>query len=117
MRHFSERKGLVPVSELIQIDSMNSALKNSIWNVLDGLIWHRSQFMRGYGFPIYPAIYGLSFSSLQSVQSSPTRALQATVQSMASAVFRNLERSYSAIALGKWIVIVAREFNLSVPNC
>jgi len=31
---FSERRGLKPISEIIQIDSMNDALRNSLWNVL-----------------------------------------------------------------------------------
>ena len=35
MKTFSERKGFKPVSETIQIDSMNEALRNSLWNALD----------------------------------------------------------------------------------
>ncbi|OYD97765.1 hypothetical protein CDG76_02660 [Nostoc sp. 'Peltigera membranacea cyanobiont' 210A] len=31
---FSQRRGLKPISEIIQIDSMNHALRNSLWNVL-----------------------------------------------------------------------------------
>jgi len=31
---FSQRRGLKPISEIIQIDSMNDALRNSLWNVL-----------------------------------------------------------------------------------
>ncbi|MDF5736464.1 MULTISPECIES: AbiJ-NTD4 domain-containing protein [unclassified Nostoc] len=31
---FSQRRGLNPVSEIIQIDSINHALRNSLWNVL-----------------------------------------------------------------------------------
>ena len=37
MKTFSERKGLTPVSEIIQTNSMNEALRNSLWNVLDDL--------------------------------------------------------------------------------
>ncbi|MEH2204146.1 MAG: DUF5763 domain-containing protein [Nostoc sp.] len=33
---FSQRRGLKPISEIIQIDSMNDALRNSLWNVLSG---------------------------------------------------------------------------------
>jgi hypothetical protein len=35
---FSERKGLRPVSEIIQVDGMNKDLRNSIWNVLSARI-------------------------------------------------------------------------------
>ncbi|MBN3875588.1 MULTISPECIES: AbiJ-NTD4 domain-containing protein [unclassified Nostoc] len=31
---FSQRRGLKPISEIIQIDSMNDDLRNSLWNVL-----------------------------------------------------------------------------------
>ena len=39
MNRFSQRKGFKPVAEVIQIDSMNSELRNSLWNVLDVEIW------------------------------------------------------------------------------
>ena len=39
MNRFSQRKGFKPVAELIQIDSMNSELRNSLWNALDVEIW------------------------------------------------------------------------------
>lgn len=48
MPSFSERKGLVTVSELIQVGSMNTALRNSIWNVLDR-VWSSTGFMGPYG--------------------------------------------------------------------
>ena len=35
MKRFSQRKGFKPVTEVIQIDSMNSELRNSLWNTLD----------------------------------------------------------------------------------
>ena len=35
MKSFSQRKGFKPVTEVIQIDSMNSELRNSLWNVFD----------------------------------------------------------------------------------
>ena len=38
---FSQRKGLKPVAEVIQTKSMNSALRNSLWNALDLRIWSR----------------------------------------------------------------------------
>ena len=39
MKRFSQRKGLKPVAEVIQIDSMNSELRNSLWNALNREIW------------------------------------------------------------------------------
>ena len=39
MMRFSQRKGLKPVAEIIQIDSMNSELRNSLWNALYEVIW------------------------------------------------------------------------------
>ena len=43
MKSFSQRKGLKPISEVIQIDSMNSELRNSLWNTLDVEIWSQAQ--------------------------------------------------------------------------
>ena len=39
MKRFSQRKGLNPVGEVIQIDSMNSELRSSLWNALDVKVW------------------------------------------------------------------------------
>ena len=50
MKAFSERKGFTPVSEIIQTNSMNEALKNSLWNALDTALWSRPGFIRSqYG--------------------------------------------------------------------
>lgn len=38
---FSERYGRIPVRNAIQIDSMDTALRNSLWNVLTVFIWER----------------------------------------------------------------------------
>ena len=43
MNSFSQRKGFKPVAEVIQIDSMNSELRNSLWNALDVEIWSQDQ--------------------------------------------------------------------------
>ena len=43
MKPFSQRKGLKPVSEVIQIDSMNSELRNSLWNTLTVELWLHGQ--------------------------------------------------------------------------
>ena len=42
MKRFSQRKGFKPVAEVIQTDSMNSELRNSLWNVLDVLVWSKA---------------------------------------------------------------------------
>lgn len=45
MKTFSERKGLKPISEVIQIESMNEALRNSLWNALDVALWSTKGFI------------------------------------------------------------------------
>ena len=49
MKSFSQRKGFKPVAEIIQIDSMNSELRNSLWNVLDMEIWSNHFIPDQYG--------------------------------------------------------------------
>lgn len=44
MQSFSQRKGLKPVSEIIQTDSMNNELRNSLWNALDIGLWSTPGF-------------------------------------------------------------------------
>ena len=46
MKTFSERKGLKPVSETIQISSMTNELRNSLWNALHLAIWSKDYFVR-----------------------------------------------------------------------
>ena len=41
MKRFSQRKGLKPVAEVIQTDSMNSELRISLWNTLDVFVWSK----------------------------------------------------------------------------
>ena len=43
MNRFSQRKNFKPVREVIQIDSMNSELRNSLWNALDVELWSQDQ--------------------------------------------------------------------------
>jgi len=42
---FSQRKGHKPVSDHIQIEGMNDELRNTLWNVLDLLVWQREDFL------------------------------------------------------------------------
>lgn len=52
MKSFSQRKGIAPVIETIQIDSMSQALRNSLWNALDIEIWSKPNFVwTQYGAP------------------------------------------------------------------
>lgn len=45
MKSFSQRRGLKPVSEVVQLDSMSEELRNSLWNALDVTIWSTKGFM------------------------------------------------------------------------
>jgi hypothetical protein len=42
---FSERKGLVPVSQIIQTDQMSDELRNTLWSILDLVVWQKEGFM------------------------------------------------------------------------
>ena len=44
-KNFSERMGIVEVSIVLQHDSMNQDLRNSLWNVLYKYIWDADGFM------------------------------------------------------------------------
>ena len=61
MLSFSQRMGLVPVATIIQIDSVNEALRNSLWNVLHDAIWSNQNFM-GHGRRGEPLIRSFSRS-------------------------------------------------------
>lgn len=56
MKTFSQRKGYKPPSEVMQTDGMNDELRNSLWNVLDKVIWSRDGYTsKQYGTAeIYP---------------------------------------------------------------
>lgn len=41
MRSFSQRKGFVPVKTVIQVDSMDDDLRNSLWNALTRYYWEK----------------------------------------------------------------------------
>jgi len=52
MKSFSQRKGIVPIEEVIQLNGMNESLRNSLWNALDVGVWSTENFMyRQYGAP------------------------------------------------------------------
>ncbi len=77
MKTFSERKGLKPVSEIIQIDSMNEALRASLWNALDVALWSTDKFIYcDYSEPhIQPLSRSLWFHYFKKpIDSRPDRA-------------------------------------------
>lgn len=57
---FSERKGLKPLSQVIQLDGMTKEIRNSIWNVLDLLVWRRRDFITPPLSTIEPEIRAFS---------------------------------------------------------
>ena len=60
MKRFSERKGFRPVSEVIQTDFMNDALRNSLWNVLNVTLWSTKDFV--HAEYVVPQIYEFSLN-------------------------------------------------------
>ena len=46
MKSFSQRQGLVPVSEIIQIESVSNELRVALWNLLDELFWSDPKYMK-----------------------------------------------------------------------
>lgn len=52
MKTFSQRKGLAPVPETFQLNSMTGTLRTSLWNGVDIRLWSSDSFMRArYGRP------------------------------------------------------------------
>jgi hypothetical protein len=47
MKSFSQRKGIKPVAEVVQVAAMNDELRNSLWNVLDSAFWSKDGFVYG----------------------------------------------------------------------
>ena len=47
MKSFSQRKGIKPVAEVVQIGAMNEELRNSLWNALDTVFWSSAGFVHG----------------------------------------------------------------------
>lgn len=47
MKSFSERRGLKPTQEIIQVNEMSDALRASLWNTLHVVVWDSADFMHG----------------------------------------------------------------------
>lgn len=56
---FSQRQGLKPVKSAIQIDSMDGPLRNSLWNVLQSIVWDSHQDRGSYGYTKHSNLYDL----------------------------------------------------------
>jgi hypothetical protein len=41
MKLFSQRKGIKPVKSVMQVDSMDSELRNGLWNALIIFYWNQ----------------------------------------------------------------------------
>ncbi|MBI4288209.1 MAG: hypothetical protein HY671_07275 [Chloroflexi bacterium] len=51
MTTFSQRKGLKPVKQVIQVDDMDADLRNSLWNAMDLFYWQQfAASSHGYGW-------------------------------------------------------------------
>lgn len=77
MKTFSQRKGLKPVSEIIQTESINDELRNSLWNALDVALWSTQKYLYAqYGEPgIEPFSKALWFHHFKKpIDSRPDRS-------------------------------------------
>ena len=45
MKNFSQRLGVKPITQVVQISDMNDELRNSLWNALDTEFWSSSGFV------------------------------------------------------------------------
>ena len=59
MKTFSERKGLSPVRQAIQVDGMTDELRNSLWNGLHIAVWESNGFLH-HRYEELPEIDGFS---------------------------------------------------------
>lgn len=48
MKSFSQRQGLKPVPQVVQVGAMNDELRNSLWNALDTVFWSSNGFVYGH---------------------------------------------------------------------
>ena len=77
MKRFSQRKGLKPVAKIIQIDSMNSELRNSLWNTLDETVWFPDNFTHDEKSGTRPFSHALWFHFFKEpIDSRPSRNFQ-----------------------------------------
>lgn len=47
MKSFSQRKGLKPVSDAVQVGTMSNELRNTLWNAPDTIFWSAEGFVYG----------------------------------------------------------------------
>lgn len=56
---FSQRHGHSPVRDAIQTDSMDEALRNSLWNVLQTVIWDSHKSTTAYSYTKHSNLFNL----------------------------------------------------------
>jgi hypothetical protein len=56
---FSQRHGHSPVKNAIQIDSMDDALRNSLWNVLQVVVWDSHKSGSSYSYTSHSNLFDL----------------------------------------------------------
>ena len=59
MKSFSERKGIKPARETVQVDGISDELRNSLWNALHLVVWESEDFMH-HRYGKLPKIDGFS---------------------------------------------------------
>lgn len=56
---FSQRHGHSPVKNVIQTDSMDDGLRNSLWNVLQSVIWDSHESQTSYSYTSHSNLFKL----------------------------------------------------------
>jgi len=56
---FSEKHGHKPVKQTIQSESMDDALRNSLWNALQSVIWNSHKSSTPYSYTKDSSLYGI----------------------------------------------------------
>lgn len=56
---FSQRHGHSPVKDAVQTDSMDDGLRNSLWNVLQAVIWDSHESQTSYSYTSHSNLFNL----------------------------------------------------------
>jgi hypothetical protein len=56
---FSQRHGHSPVKDAVQIDSMDDELRNSLWNVMQAVIWDSHESQTSYAYTSHSNLFSL----------------------------------------------------------
>lgn len=77
---FSQRHGHSPVKDAIQIDSMDDALRNSLWNVLQVVIWDSHKSKSPYSYTSHSNLFDLLRAYWRDYFKSPVDQIPEYVQ-------------------------------------